>query len=776
MKTIKLSVLSSVIAAIAAMPVDAQAGEAFTLEEIIVTAQKRAESLQDVPISVSAMGSEKISEAGIENLQDLSAYVPNLRVVEGSLVPQLFIRGIGSGTNQGFEQSVGTYSDGVYAGRSMQSRSAFMDLERVEVLRGPQSILFGQSSIAGAISLVSAKPTDEFEGMVSASHAPEFDETEVNAFVSGPLTESVSARLALRDRQQDGYMENKTTNADGPVLDEQAARLTLDWEGDNLTATFKAELARVEQEGRTMTPLDLGVYPTLAAVGTHGALQQTSTQLGHDTYSDADNNLSFDSDSFFLKLDYDLGNHVLTSITAYSEYDFREDNFDADTTEVDAVTLHMGEDFEQYSQELRLTSPGGETLDYIVGLFYQTSEQRYQEQDELQLSSIGLDLLAGQPQGSLDVLLDKALTQQSDTYAAFAQLTWNINDRLRTNIGLRYTKDEKQGARDQASYELFAPDTLLSGVPAAVAALGFNIANHSLEEDYSEENWTPSLNLQYDLTDDIMVYANYSEGYKAAGFDARGINGWTAGANPFAKSGTQLGGESFFFDQEEAETFELGAKMSLLDGAAELNVSLYETEYSNMQVSVFDGAFGFAVQNAGEARVRGLEMDGRWRVSEAVTLTSSLGYLDFEWVDYKAGACNGISGSLSASPTISGNCDYSGRENLHTPEWTFNLSANHVAPVGDNFELRSTLDANFKDNHYVSGDLDPRSEQAAVTIFNGRIALASVEDTWQLALTGKNLTNQDVFSYGGPIAQSRGGLFVNMMRPRTLAMEGLYRF
>lgn len=151
-----------------------QAAE-FQLEEIVVTAQKRAESLQDVPISVSAVGGEKLAEAGIENLQDLSAYVPNLKIVEGALVPQMFVRGIGSSANQGFEQSVGTFSDGIYMGRSLQSRTAFLDLERVEVLRGPQGILFGQSTIAGAISLVSGKPQQETEGSITIGHVPQYD-------------------------------------------------------------------------------------------------------------------------------------------------------------------------------------------------------------------------------------------------------------------------------------------------------------------------------------------------------------------------------------------------------------------------------------------------------------------------------------------------------------------------------------------------------------------------------------------------------------------------
>lgn len=757
--------------------------ESFALEEIIVTAQKRAQSLQDVPISVSAMGGDKMSEAGIESLSDLSAYVPNLRVIDGGLTPQLFIRGIGSGSNQGFEQSVGIYTDGVYAGRSLQSRAGFMDLERVEVLRGPQSILFGQSSIAGAVSLISAKPTDEFEGMVSLGHVPEFDETEVNAYISGPLTDSVRARLALRERQEGGFVDNKLRNEDAPELDEQAARLTLDWAVGDLLATFKAEVSSMERQGRPMTAIDLGDYPTLTAIGTHGPLQQSSTRIAHDMWTDADNKLEFDNHSFVLNLEYGLGEHTLTSITAYSEYEYKEDNYDGEGSEVNLVSLDMTEDFDQLSQELRLTSPGGETIDYIVGLFYQTSEQDYREDATLTVSSIGLDVISGLPVGLLDSYSNRVFTQESETYAAFGQLTWNVSDLLRLNMGLRYTRDEKEGSRDQETFSLSAaPGVSLNDIAvpvygnvATIVASEFNMADHNLKDKYDEENWTPSINLQYDLSGDVMLYASYSAGYKAAGYDARGINGWTSTTAFPGKSGVQLGGESFFFDQEEAETIELGAKMTLLDGSAELNIAVYQTDYTDMQVSVFDGTFGYSVQNAGEARVRGLELDGRWRATENLTLSGSLGYLDFEWLDYTAGACNGM-GTLPVSPVSADNCDYTGKENQHTPEWTANLSADYIAYLGDGLELRSTLDANFKDNHYAFADLDPRSELSAMTVFNGRIALAASDDSWQLAITGKNLTDRDMFSYGSPVTQSNGGFFVKMMRPRTLGIEGLYRF
>ncbi len=787
--------------AISAVSFQTLAEDDFTLEEVVVTAQKRAQSLQDVPISVSAVGGEKLADAGIENLQDLSAYVPNLKIVEGGLVPQMYIRGIGSGANQGFEQSVGTYSDGVYMGRSMQSRSSFMDLERVEVLRGPQSILFGQSSIAGAISLVSAKPTDEFEAMVSASHAPEYGETEINAYVSGPISDDFRARLAIRDRQEDGYLENPLLDTEGPNLDEQAARLTLDWDiTERLNAELKFETAQIDRKnGRQGQTVDLGDYPLLVPGLSDTAeldLKQYSTNVG--------NAMSFDSDSALLKLEYEFDSGLtLTSLTSHSEYEYEEPHYDGDSSEVNIVDMDMSEKFDQFSQEIRLTSPGGETVDYILGAFYQDSEQRYNEDARLSVSSLGLPT-------PLDSLVKRPFAQDSETWAIFAQATWNVSEELRMTLGLRYTEDEKEGTRNQNTFSINHPGVLQSnvsivnGLPcnaggvcaapghivATVLGGGFNLIDHNLEGDNSKSNWTPSINVQYDMTSDVMLYATYTEGYKAGGFDARGINGATGtGANnPFGYGPIARGGDNFEYGQEEAATFELGAKMTLLDGTAELNAALYQTDYTDMQVSIYDGTFGFNVFNAGEATVKGIELDGRWRPTQNILLTAGLAYLDFEWTEYAEAVCPG-EGAATLSASGSGNCDAKGRENLQTPEWTANLSANHTMPIGDTMELRSTLDANFKDNHYTSNDLDARGEQSAATIYNMRLALASSDDTWQVALVGKNLTDKRIMNYNVSLTQGAaagtdadgngiadGGRNAQVNRPRTIAIEGSYRF
>jgi iron complex outermembrane receptor protein len=186
------------------------------LEEVIVTAQFREQSLQDVPVSVSALSGEKMMEAGLNKIQDLQAYVPNLTMSENGIGTAIYIRGIGSGINQGFEQSVGMYVDGIYYGRAQLARAPFLDLARVEVLRGPQNILYGKNSIAGAISIITAKPSDEFEGMVAVVYEPKYDEQVFDITLSGPLSDTVGYRFSARKREFSGYIENLTLGRDEP--------------------------------------------------------------------------------------------------------------------------------------------------------------------------------------------------------------------------------------------------------------------------------------------------------------------------------------------------------------------------------------------------------------------------------------------------------------------------------------------------------------------------------------------------------------------------------
>src|SRR5258706_9068604 len=242
------------VAALVCSPLAALAGESAdtdTLDEIVVTAQKRTESLTDVPLSVEAVSGAKLAEAGIQRLDDLKAYVPNFQMTETGIANNIYIRGIGSGLNQGFEQSVSMYADGIYRGRGHQSRMPFLDLQRIEVLRGPQPTLFGKNAVAGAVNLVSAKPGDKFEGHVRGWYDTELDESVGDIVVSGPMSSTTGARLAFRYRKANGYINNLTSGLDEPDREEASARLTLAYDShERLDATLRFEGGSFDNTGR----------------------------------------------------------------------------------------------------------------------------------------------------------------------------------------------------------------------------------------------------------------------------------------------------------------------------------------------------------------------------------------------------------------------------------------------------------------------------------------------------------------------------------------------
>jgi len=716
--------LSTVLASVPAM-----AESVLQLEEVVVTAQKRVESLQEVPISVSAVDGSKMAEAGIQRLDDLQAYVPNLKMGEGSLGTSIFIRGMGSGVNQGFEQSVGMYIDGIYYGRSQLARVPFLDLERVEVLRGPQSILFGKNSIAGAVSMVTAKPSEEFEAEIGALVAPEDGEYELTGVVSGPITDSLRGRLAVRGYDLDGWMEDIYLDQEMTEKKERFARGTLAWDAsENLDVVFKVEQGTFDSENRQRQVVKAGGVPYL-----QGENDFDLERAMNEGYSE--NDISNSS----LVINYQLGEHTFTATSGYLSYEFEELG-DRDASPLFILHTVEAEEYRQFSQELRLTSPGGETVDYIVGLFYQTGDLEYKQTSMLNLATLNL---------GPNLIGKKAFTSDSDLWAAFAQATWNINDAWALTGGVRYTQEDKSGTRGLC--------WTLDGqtcTPLTVAGVEPHFGANSLEADRTENSITPLLRLQYHPTDDTMVYASYSTGFKAGGFDATGVTR-----------------SDFEFEEEKAKTYELGTKTGLLDGAAELNVALFYTEFSDLQVSTFDGNLGFSVGNAAEAVTRGIELDGRWQLTQGLTLSGALAYLDFEFQDYDDGQC--YRGQPTATP---GMCSYDGKENIYTPEWSASLRADYQRPLGDSLELRASLDLNFVDNHFITPDLDPVLEQGAYTKINARIGIGSADGSWDVALVGKNLTDELTASFGNDVSLANGAYWKLTDRPRSVAVQGRYRF
>jgi iron complex outermembrane recepter protein len=733
------------------------------LEEVIVTAQKRAQGLQDVPISISAVSGEKIEDFNISSLGDLSGSIPNLQITKTGITNQIGMRGVYSGSNKGFEQSVAMYVDEVYYGRGQLIRLPLVDLERVEVLRGPQPTLFGKNAIAGAISLTSKKPTDEFEASISTLHEFEHDESKTVAIVSGPLTDQLAGRLVLSYREMDGWLENTNLEREEPNVQETYARGTLVWDNDeNLNITFKAETSEFDTAGRSME--------NHSAVGAYAPISDALNVDVTEDYNRQDNGQESENqvNNLVLNVEYELGEYTLSSTTASLEYSAREE-IDVDYTALDIFNgTNQGEDFKQFSQEFRIASPTGGNFDYIAGLYYQNSEM-----DVFDNLYFGSTLLASALAPAVNGVSHKNFEQDSEVWSAFAQVNWHITDDLSLTVGARYSDEDKEGSRtlinDGSATSGFGPFGPQAGFDAVLGALG--IIGHDVNDTRNEKQFDPLVNLQYNINDDVMVYASYTQGSKAGGFDMR------SNSLPDA-----LVKGTFEFEDEQATSYELGAKFGFDRG--EINAAIFLTEYEDLQVTQFDGTVGFNVQNAAKSEIKGIELDGRYLLAENLLLTASIAYLDYEYKDYDVAQCAPAVVVVQTPSTSSpGLCDFSGERAANTPELSGNLSISYEHGVGDWGTMSYAVNMDYSDDYFASSTLDPNSKQDSFTKWGARIGLESVEGNWQLALIGNNLTDERVLTQATALPLSEtlaGGAGVGYYgiyeRPRNVALEFTYNF
>ncbi|MFM7275780.1 MAG: TonB-dependent receptor [Gammaproteobacteria bacterium] len=776
------------------------------LEEIIVTAQKREQSLQDVPISVNAVSGAKMEQVGITNLVRMTAYVPNFSMNQTGISSSITVRGISSGINQSFEQSVGMYNDGIYFGKAQLTRLPLFDMERIEVLRGPQPILFGKNSIAGAVSLITAKPSQVLEGSAQVLYEPDADERDYRFVVSGPLSDSFAARLSVLYREMDGWVENVGENRDERQEEEQVIRLGGLWDvNDDLSVQFKYENATFDTVGRNIELINditrednppgarsyitgltslVGLLNNLVTAGVRtgpridGYVVDDVTQNQKRTagaFDTSDNEV----DNFTMNIDYQLGENTLTLVTGYVDFQ-ADESCDCDYTSAPIIDgSELTEDFDQFSQEIRLTSPGGETVDYIAGVFYQENSLEYTDLINIPTNSL-LRLLNNNFAG---ISTRRVFEQDSEMWAAFAQVTWNVSEDWRLVLGGRYTQEDKEGSRVQAHYNNLGQN--VGGTNPLLNALFGNlrVEPNSQEGSIDESAFTPQVTVQWDVNDDVMLYASYVEGFKAGGFDNRS----NADPDPAViVPGTPANAVGAWeFDKEEATSYEIGMKASI-GGVAELNAAAFYTEYDDLQTSVFDGGVGFNVANASGAEVSGVEIDGRWLISEYFTLSGSLGYLDFEFKDFDVAQCwfgQQVLEPTSVTNALLDQCDASGERKEYTPEWKGVITGDFYYPISDALELRAQVDLQYTDEYLWSPQLDPRSVQDSFTKVNARVSLAESNDTWEIALIGNNLTDEDTIDFGGTgvlAATATGGTgnayYVFSSRPRYYALQGIYRF
>jgi outer membrane receptor protein involved in Fe transport len=734
------------------------------LEEVVVTATKRAESVMDIPMSVQAVSGERLEAMAITELGDLATTIPNFSIGDGVTTNLITMRGMGSGEDRSFEQSVSMFVDGIYMPRSRQTRTPFFDADRVEILRGPQAVLFGLNSTAGAISIHSRvnNPGDAFEARITGEYEAENDGAKGTLIIGGSPLETLGLRLAVESGESgDGFIDNDFLGDQGDT-ETTVARVSAVWEPtDTLAITAKYNYADHEVNGQTAEAtnrfaeiLDNGdgqldwknsgigeLLPLLSPISQHDLSSPGSEQ---------------EVGNFSLNVDYALGEHTLTGLFGYSDYDYSL------STDLDGVSFAgLGvpglsldamsyEEYEQTSAEIRLTSPGGATIDYVMGIYYQDSDLT---SDQPNIIKLPADL--GFPADFYE-RGNNVFEQDQELWSGFVSLTWNMTDSFRLIGGGRYSDDDKDWERSsicQYSFDAGAnwTDGNLGGGACAVASdQGGNV---------SSDNFMPEIVAQYDWGDDTMVFAKYSESAKSGG----------------AGTGTSIPDGEIVYDDEKAKGFEAGIKTTLLDGMAEFNAVAFYTEFDDLQVktsTVSGTSIITKIGNAGEATTQGIELDGRWAATDWLTVGGALAYLDAEYDDYKGAACN-TSGSLPAMPNGAG-CDASGEDLPFAPEWTGSVFADVNAPITSGLNLVGNLTVSYSDEYLTDGTLEPTLTQDSYTKYDASIGIEASSGQWNLSVIGKNLSDEEI----NMSSQSLGAGYdiAYLMPPRLVVLQATWRF
>jgi iron complex outermembrane receptor protein len=705
-------------------------GSSGGLEEIIVTATKQPENIQDVPISVSAISGRELESRGIQDVAELSKFVPSLRVVQANSVQNsgVFIRGIGGiGTNQGIEPSVGVFLDGVYLPIPGPIQSNLRDISSVEVLRGPQGTLYGRNTPVGAVNIFTREPTQEFDGSVTASYG-NYDDIRLSGFVGGGLTDELAGRLSFWGTNQDGFERNLATHDAINSTDQYGIRGRLKWEpNDHLTGNFIAYFTRLDSLCCSPEQLDIPALATpgfLAAANALGYPYLNFSSDDHKVEEYASGETQMDVYGTSATFDWEFeGGGTLTSITSYTGIDNKLTEPAFAGLSRPSITDNRGSlARDSFSQELRFASSQDQRVSYLAGIYLYTDDV---ENRSRIVFGKGVDRVIyprfPNPPGlafSVGDQTDSRFEQTTDSAAAFGQLKWNATDNLHFTVGGRYSYDEKKASSSQTT------------VPTSSTIFKIVFPNNDLRNlKYTEDKFTYSLSANYDLSDDVMAYLTYATGSKSGGF-----------------SGAAVGpGIPIQFDAETSDTIELGLKSLLFDRRLMLNVDVYQMNLNDFQeATVNQSGTAFITDNAGDRRAQGFEMDAQFAPTEGLTFTASAAYLDAEFTDYPAGPC--YVGQTPDDP-VKKTCNYKGKTPAFSPEWTGSLTGSYRHPLGDGGLVGFLQgDVSYTDSNYTISTLDPRGEQSAVTLLGARIGVESAEGRWRVAAYGKNLTDETYFN------------------------------
>ncbi|MCZ8130808.1 MAG: TonB-dependent receptor [Steroidobacteraceae bacterium] len=682
---------------IACLPATAEAAEGASagLTEVVVSAQRTQESLQDVPVSVTALSAEDLARRQVTNTLDVISQVPNLvgstNVGLGSATA-FFLRGVGQDESLSTsDPAVGTYVDGVYVARQINNNAFLYDVERIEVLRGPQGTLYGRNTSGGAVKIITKKPERETSGYVDLAYG-DYERTEAKAMFNAPLSDSLAVRLnAFWMDQGEGFIKNLTTGEEDWAPEGVGARAQVRWQpSDAVDFTLAVEWA--DEEG----------------TGFIGSDANRNTDRDFFTVVSGLRDQFAETDQVAVTLNgtFTLGGVSVESVTGWRDLNQRF-LLDLSDDPVPQYVLPHDSNHKQLSQEFTFSGEVG-ALDWVGGVFYMQEENRSEIGDELFLFG-----------GVVAANFRRRLLNDTDSWGVFAQGTWNFTDRLAATVGGRYTEEKKDVDITQffVAPPLGARQPGGSGYPGRTGTLvplwnTTAIRANGTPSDVTFSEFTPKFGLEFAQTDSLLWFASYTEGFKSGGWNARVTDP----------------ADFVLFRPETVKSYEVGVKSQWVDDRLRANVTVFRADYDDFIITALNQQGRFVTVNAAEARIEGLEAEVLFRATPQLDLFANLGTMDGEYLSL-VGADFPLSNEIKRTPDLS---------------WQIGFDLDIPAPALGG-EFFSTATYSHQDEYYNGLRNAPVELAPATDLLDFTLGYAPEDGRWQVAASCKNCTDEQYF-------------------------------